>query len=442
MMRSMFTAVSGLRIHQTKMDVIAHNISNVNTVGYKSSRVTFAEVFSQTLGAASGPNPLTNRGGVNPKQIGLGANVASIDKQMTQGAAQRTDAPFDLMIQGDSFFIVSDGSGDYFTRAGAFAMDKEGNIVNPQGMKLQGWEATDDPLNPGSQIVAQTRVSDIFIGPDKQYVGPRPTDNVNLYGNLNPSDTSAITRSIAFYDSLGSKYVVDMSLQYTGTNGEWDCKIGPDGFINGDRNNVITNLVTGGGIITPIKFDTDGRLISPGGVPGTPPSIDILLDTTLTNPPSTFGTGGLNSVRLIVQDLTQFMNEVSTAKTDTLDGNAPGSLSGIGIGADGKIMGRYTNGGTRTLAQISIADFKNRAGLEAVGNNLFVQTANSGFFDGIGQDVTAGGGSMQGGVLEMSNVDLSAEFTEMITTQRGFQANSRVITTSDDMLQELVNLKR
>jgi flagellar hook protein FlgE len=438
----MFTAVSGLRIHQTKMDVIAHNIANVNTAGFKSSRVTFAEVFSQTLGAASGPNPLTNRGGVNPKQIGLGANVASIDKQMTQGAAQRTDAPFDLMIQGDSFFIVSDGSGDYFTRSGAFTMDKEGNVVNPQGMKLQGWEAIDDPANPGRQIVTQARVSDIFIGPDKQYIGPRPTDNVNLYGNINPSDTSVITRSVAFYDSLGSKYVVDMKIQYSGAGGIWDYQIGPDGFINGDRNALITDLIPGGGLTGTLEFDTNGRIIVPGGAPGVPPSIDIPIDNTLTNPPSTFGTGGLNFVRLIVEDLTQFMNEVSTAKTDTMDGNAPGSLSGIGIGSDGKITGRYSNGATRTLAQISVADFKNNAGLEAVGNNLFVQTSNSGSFDGIGQDVTAGGGSMQGGVLEMSNVDLSAEFTEMITTQRGFQANSRVITTSDDMLQELVNLRR
>ncbi len=440
MMRSMFSAVSGLRVHQTKMDVIANNIANVNTVGFKASRVTFAEVFSQTISGASAANDATGRGGVNPRQIGLGATVASIDLMITQGAAQRTDNPFDLMISGDGFFIVGDNSGTYFTRAGAMNLDKAGNLVNASGLHVRGWEAIEDSNNPGEQVIQKGKVSDIVIGGDKQYITPTTTKNFAFAGNLNPTTDPVTQRTISFFDSIGTRYVVDVTFEFDETNGGWNYTLGTDAYPDNDRENPVALTIdqpTG-----TIVFNDQGLPIMP--IDSVDPNkISTVIKFQLPaglQPEATLGDNG--AILVDFSDVTQFRNDTTTIKGDSLDGNPPGTLSGVAIGSDGKVVGRYSNGETKVLAQIAVARFKNPAGLQKVGNNLFVATANSGDFDGIGQEVQAGGGEMQGGVLEMSNVDLSAEFTEMITTQRGFQANSRVITTSDDMLQELVNLKR
>jgi flagellar hook protein FlgE len=438
----MYSAVSGLRVHQTKMDVIANNIANVNTVGFKSSRATFAEVFSQTISGASASNPITGRGGVNPRQIGLGATVASIDLLITQGAAQRTDNPFDIMISGDGFFIVGDSSGTYFTRAGAMNLDKAGNLVITNGMHVRGWTAVDDPLNPGEQIIDKGAVSDIVIGPDKQYAQPTATKNVSFAGNLNYTEDTTIKRTMSFYDSIGTRYVVGCTFEFDDASGGWTYTLDDFAYPNGDTDNPIDLTLSANSTGT-ITFNEDALPTGPLIDPADPNSAGIVIDIALPadkQPASTLGDNG--RITIDFSDLTQFDNETSTVKGEMLDGNGPGTLNGIAVGSDGKIVGRYSNGDTKILAQIAVARFQNAAGLQKMGNNLFVTTANSGDFDGIGEEVQAGGGEMQGGVLEMSNVDLSAEFTEMITTQRGFQANSRVITTSDDMLQELVNLKR
>ncbi|MDR3240129.1 MAG: flagellar hook-basal body complex protein, partial [Clostridiales bacterium] len=204
MMRSMFSGVSGLRIHQTKMDVIANNISNVNTVGYKSSRVTFNEVFSQAISGASAPNPALNRGGTNPRQIGLGATLSSIDKLMTNGAAQRTDNPLDLMIQGDGFFIVGDGSGVYFTRDGSFAEDKDGNF-SLNGLKLMGWDAVKSAADK-DYVIEKIAAKPIMITGTKQEMGAVPTTQIDFNGNFNPNTDPVIQRTISFYDTVGNKY--------------------------------------------------------------------------------------------------------------------------------------------------------------------------------------------------------------------------------------------
>ena len=435
MMRSMFSGVSGLRVHQTKMDVIAHNISNVNTVGYKSSRVTFNEVFSQTLSGATGPNEARNRGGVNPMQIGLGVNVASIDKSMTQGAAQRTDNPLDLMIQGDGFFVVGDVTGQFFTRAGNFIEDREG-FLSLNGMKLMGWDTVWD--NTVKDFVVQRMsVRPLQITPQKEYLDPAATTQMNLYGNINPNTDPVVSRSMSFFDSVGTKYLMDVELRFdssTATETTWIVSFPvAEMYPNGDRTrpqpvDPIAEF--------PITFNTDGHLASVDGDTTAAAFVFNITPTVDLTPAATLGSG-TGDIILNFAGLNQFVNESTNALADNRDGNAPGHLAGLSVGTDGKITGRYSNGLVRLLGQIPLAKFKNPEGLDRMGNNLFAGTSNSGSFDGVGID-----GEFQGGVLEMSNVDLSQEFTEMITTQRGFQANSRIISASDQMLQELVNLIR
>lgn len=437
MMRSMFSGVSGLRVHQTKMDVLANNIANVNTVGFKSSRVTFNEVFYQTVSGASGASETTGRGGVNPMQIGLGSSVSSIDLQMSTGPGQRTDNPFDLMIEGDGFFILGDNSGTYFSRAGALNLDKEGNLVGAGGLKVMGWDTVPDPENPGQMTIQKGKVEPIEITGEKESTSPTTTKNIHFNGNLNAKTDPIKDSTVAFYDSVGNRYVADVKFTYTSAN-TWNYEVS-DVIVDG----VVMVTCAANGTIT---FDTNGKpkTVTPAL---TVDGVNVLGgEVTATGGPgqvpvATFGDANSKFV-IDFSRMTQYGEKNSDAKAETKDGNEEGKLNRINIGTDGKIIGSYTNGQTKLIGQIATAKFKNPAGLEKIGSNLFVTTINSGDFNGIGEEVQSSGGKMLGGMLEMSNVDLSSEFTEMITTQRGFQANSRVITTSDDMLQELVNLKR
>ena len=455
MMRSMFSGVSGLRVHQTKMDVIANNIANVNTNGYKSSRVTFSEIFSQTLQGATGANAAAEKGGRNALQIGLGSNIASIDMLMTSGAAQRTDNPYDLMIQGDGFFIVGDSGGTYFSRAGAFRLDNLGNLATPDGLVLNGWKAVESSTNPGEYEILKTKTTGINISGTDEYLQPQPTKNIKFSGNLNAASDPAKPSTVAFYDSIGNRYVMDVTYEFypAGSAGnavaaedEWRVTFGTQLTLNGDKSNPVYVDVAADGTVTfaatppgssatistPVKFNLDGTFKSPA----TPLELKLPADASGSLIPGS----SFENIKVDFSGLTQMAGKVDAA-SETLDGYAPGKLTRISIGADGVITGQYSNGLTKPLWQIAIAKFKNPAGLERVGNNYYAVSANSGEFDGIGTEA-ADGTSLLAGVLEMANVDLAQEFTEMITTQRGFQANSRVITTSDDMLQELVNLKR
>ncbi len=459
MMRSMFSGVSGIRVHQTKMDVIANNISNVNTVGYKASRVTFSEVFSQTLSGASSANPLTGRGGVNPMQIGLGAGVASIDKIMTTGSAQRTDRTLDLMIQGEGFFIVGDGSGTYFTRAGALDIDENGNIVNVGGLKLMGWDAIEDTEKPGQFKVDKSMVKPLIITPQKEYISPKATSVIGFKGNLNARTDKTKDCMMTFYDSVGTKYVMDITFTHnpdaTDLKGKdavsaWEITIPPVIYPEGDRDNPIKLNADFTGLR--IEFDSKGKIVFPvANDKGEFDGIDLTFVNPIDGlvPGATIGllnptdnTKNDGIIKLRFDGITQLNGTAASAKAEDKDGCAPGKLQGMVVSTDGKITGRYSNGQMKLLGQVPVARFSNPGGLEKIGDNLFAQTANSGDFDGIGEEIAVGGGKILGGVLEMANVDLSSEFTEMITTQRGFQANSRIITTSDEMLQELVNLKR
>lgn len=434
MMRSMYSGVSGLRIHQTKMDVIGNNIANVNTVGFKASRVTFGEVFSQTVQGASGANE--NTGGTNPMQIGLGATISSIDVDMGEGAAQRTDNSLDLKIEGDGFFVVSDITGNKFTRAGAFRLDEAGNLVTPDGMNVMGWYP-----DPNTGEIAKTGVEKLqILSPDNLYSEPTSTTDVTMSGNINKNDAQlapangGVPYQVNIYDSLGYPYSVEMTLEDSGVANTYNVVLLADS-VTDEEGNTINNAGIGAGTVQ-ITFDP-----ATGKVTNVPSTFAITgLNTGFSTFPAAGVTVDFGSVTLFSGNTTV---EATAGDSNGLGaGNRAGSISGYEISGDGQILGRYTNGESKLLGQIIVAQFQNPAGLQKIGNNLFETTNNSGEFDGIGMDVTASGGSFNSGVLEMSNVDLSREFTEMITTQRGFQANSRIITSSDEMLQELVNLKR
>ncbi|WP_058485159.1 flagellar hook protein FlgE [Defluviitalea phaphyphila] len=439
MMRSMFSGVSGLRVHQTKMDVIGNNIANVNTTAFKSGRVTFNEVFSQTLQGASGPSEYTGRGGINPMQVGLGVNVSSIDTLMTSGAAQRTDNPFDLMIEGDGFFVVGDESGTYFTRAGIFRKDDSGNLVIPNGMKVYGWDTVETDEDTGVQTVVRGNVAPLKLDtPENLVAEPEATTRINIQGNLNLVDgEEGITIQVQFYDTLGNLFSGNLQATYDASSGEWTIQaIDEDGNAGSDMYIVssdgeIETTITGLSDLN-ITFDSSGNPVYPSGVD------ELIFQIPEGDLQNSSGTtiSKIGPIEISFDDITQY-NSTTSIDPIRVDGREVGTLQGYSIGSDGIITASYSNGDTKVLGQIVVANFINPAGLEKVGDNLYATTPNSGDFDGIGEE-----GTLQGGVLEMSNVDLSYEFTEMITTQRGFQANSRIITVSDEMLQELVNLKR
>lgn len=459
-MRSMYSGVSGLRVHQTKMDVISNNIANINTVGFKRATASFKDSFNQTLSSASSANQ--DRGGINPQQIGMGANVGTIVNVMGQGAAQRTDYGSDLMIDGDGFFIVKDAKGFSFTRAGVFEVDAKGNLVDPNGYNVCGWKAVDDPDNPGKQKIIKDTVTPINIYEGNNLYAPaQQTTSIEFTGNFNQTTNPTQKNTISFYDSQGNKYTINVQFQKDqNAANTWNVTIPtvPKQQVGAGMVEVTVNgsekmyLPAANLAIAPagtLQFKADGTLGFAGAAGSTSINIGNIdlkqLQKVVANGqlgPANLG-GELNPTTLNVDfsKVTQF-NSKANVTSETKDGNTSGSMTGYSIDANGIIRGTYSNGQTKILSQIPLANFKNPAGLEKAGSNLYKETGNSSEFDGIGVEASALGSKLQGGALEMSNVDLSYEFSEMITTQRGFQANSRIITTSDEMIQELVNLKR
>lgn len=478
-MRSMFSGVSGLRAHQLKMDVIGNNISNVNTVGFKSQRATFQEVFNQTIKGASSPQ--LGRGGTNPQQIGLGISLSSIDTFHIRGAVQRTDNNTDLAINGDGFFILSNSS-DFlnrtYTRAGNFKLDEYGNLVASNGYRVLGY-MEDEERNPApdGSTVLKGVMEGIVISKSKSFPA-MATDSATMEGNLDkdiaripmyeedgttlsdPSDYISIaadkslefsggvkfreTTSV-FYDSLGGQHKVKFTFirgltdgSTVGSDNEWGVivqNLDDMSYFAKDDTTTVSNQPTLDEIVIPIKFDSDGKLITNDP--------DKVSKITLVIPgQDADGNQIFDDMEIDVnfEGLTQFAND-STASITNKSGYPQGYLDTFSIGQSGEIFGIFTNGQSRVIGQIALAAFKNPAGLEKTSENMYQVSPNSG--EPIyGIPGSSGLGALNPGTLEMSNVDISAEFTEMITTQRGFQANSRIITTSDEMLQELVNMKR
>ena len=490
MMRSMFSGVSGLRAHQTRMDVIGNNIANVNTVGFKSGRVTFQEIFSQTLRGASAPDSDIGRGGTNPMQVGLGLGINSVDTLMTRGSVQRTDNLTDLAIEGEGFFIVkgSNNTEPQFTRAGNFMVDQLGNLVTANGLMVQGWMDYDldsKVFNTESDMVGINLYNGGPIA-NKKIIPPKATDKAIFSGNLNSSaksvadfndDTAATTDDIPvgtsfdsltksqalghkdrlekdspgstfsttmkIYDELGNPYNVNLHFikMGAGTSAsgdpvtEWKCIVDPGADLKVSNPATTDPLAATDVYYFDIEFDTNGKHYSNGLPVDTTDSLQKLkfFPNTINNAADAY------KAEIDLTGLSNYALDFSAKPTD-VNGYPSANLVTFSIGSDGIITGIYSNGEQMPLGQIALGAFENPAGLEKVGQNLFRETTNSGAYRKT--KPAPGVGTLSPGTLEMSNVDLSKEFTEMIVTQRGFQANSRIITTSDEMLQELVNLKR
>ncbi|NLJ79146.1 MAG: flagellar hook protein FlgE [Tissierellia bacterium] len=462
MMRSMYAGVSGLRVHQNKMDVIGNNIANVNTVAFKRGQMTFQEVFSETVRGASAPQ--AGKGGTNPQQIGLGVAVGSTNIIHTKGALQTTGNATDLMIDGEGFFVVSDDSSfenRYYTRAGDFTLDRDGNLVTSEGYKVLGYQVDADD-NITSEIGA-IRIN------KSETKAPTATSNIMFRGNLNseamPEDVH-ITDTV-INDSLGNSYTISFKFTKVAPDDDeessrvWELSV--DRITQqstGNYTNETSNIFGDGVDRIRLSFDSYGNLNEMGYGDD---ELDVEFDISLMGLSDiqfnfdryggdlgngfTVPSGTLETIKLFDSDerdtyrhLIQYANDMD-AKPYVMDGNSSGKLDGYSIGPDGLVEGIFTNGERKALGQIMLAKFDNGMGLEKLGNNLYSNTRNSGEPQ-LGKAGSSGYGPIASGSLEMSNVDLSMEFTEMITTQRGFQANSRIITTSDEMLQELVNIKR
>lgn len=568
MMRSLYSGVAGLKTHQTRMDVIGNNIANVNTTAYKSSSMTFSELMSQTTQKASGANATTGVGGTNAKQIGLGVKAGAINTAITtQGSAQSTGNPFDIMITGDNFFVVSNGSENFFTRDGSFYVDGAGNLaMTSTGYNVMGWGVDETTGNIKQDTVTALRI----MSAANMTYPPEATTQANISGILDENDkdvTSANgkTVNLNFFDARGYSYTAKFTFKQSGepntnvysmeltklldsTGAEID--ISALDFGNRTQQKMETKVTLNtdaymwDGKVLKTKdgttevanladiFNKDGSLITPQndaaaqkqqkaldaiakayGYEGSTDEFLNLYITSAADPKQQLtmqdllgnmmadkntdilpadgstitmegryfeGTtvvfnkdtgklesvggsttnlginaafsqlgGNFSDITIDLSECTNYDNKGTStigATSGDLDGLGTGrrlgDMIGVFIQKDGMIYASYDNGMTKLLGQIATAAFANASGLEKEGDNLYSATLNSGEFDGIGVDITAGGGYMSPGQLEMSNVDLSSEFTEMITTQRGFQANSRIITVSDTLLEELTNLKR
>lgn len=550
MMRSMYSAVSGLKTHQTRMDVIGNNIANVNTVAFKSSSVTFSDILYQTTSNASGANATTGTGGVNAKQIGLGTTAAATKVSITSaGASETTGNPFDIRLtdkNSTNFFIVNNGSENVFTRSGSFYVDGSGNLcMSSTGYTVMGWQ-----VDETTGEIRKDTVSALRIMQEKNLTSaPEATTQATIAGVLDENDTdvkndAGRVMNLNFYDNLGYQYTAKFAIKSTGTDGKYTVEL--TSVLDSNNKNIIADLdkqqiaqifgnynanATLGqyGLTKDYTYDnadkayvdstgkkfkqstTDPTVFEEEGnqtnkvsitdifsgitttiannvknntnnykvafdaqtghatLTGEQTSYDLEFDTSSgkfksiggENPSVMLNMGALSSGLInnngnfqnITVDFSQCLNYENGGKSTigadagavdgtTGKGRKLGAMTGIFIDTSGRIYGTYDNGNTELLGQIAVAQFSNASGLEKVGESCYRTTLNSGEFDGIGVEISADGSSMTTGELEMSNVDLSSEFTSMITTQRGFQANSRVITTSDTLLEELVNLKR
>ncbi|MCG8453738.1 MAG: flagellar hook protein FlgE [Spirochaetales bacterium] len=470
MMRSLYSGVSGLQNHQIRMDVIGNNISNVNTIGFKKGRVNFQDLISQNMSGASRPNDEV--GGVNPKQVGLGMSVASIDTIHTQGSLQTTGVVSDLAIQGNGFYVMRSGDKELYSRAGAFGLDADGYLVNPaNGMRLQGWAPEILADGTTGAIKSAADVTDLRV-PVGSKDPARATSLVELACNLDkrtpiiapgasPADTSAGTWSLdkTVYDGFGEAHTLRMNFTKTpGINNSWDVvvQVDPDRPADADVPSNVTlgfdpataaGNGAGEGTFT-MTFDNLGALATVTDAQGN------LQDNGRIQIPITFdvendATGALSTQALNIDvgevgsyenSTTQFA-ETSSTKAFRQDGFTMGYLESYKIDQSGIITGVFSNGTERDLGQVALASFTNPGGLEKSGETTFSQSINSGEAL-LGPSGVAGKGKIISGTLEMSNVDLAEQFTDMIVTQRGFQSNSKTIQTSDSMLQELLSLKR
>ncbi|MGQ9880299.1 MAG: flagellar hook protein FlgE [Armatimonadota bacterium] len=405
MLQAMFSSISSIKAHQVRMGVIGNNIANVNTTAFKAGRVTFQEMLSQTLRGATRPS--AGLGGTNPMQIGLGTQVGSIDIVLEQGSLQATNRVTDLAIQGNGFFAVSNGRRMAFTRDGNFDIDANGTLVHKAtGEKLIGWMPDATGNIDTTVLLGPQSVITIPVG---KTVAGQATTSASFKGNL-ALDGNSWTTSMMVYDAVGASH--DLRLRFTRVSGsEWQLQYEVDNGVP----TVVGNVV----------FDSNGRIISGA------------------SPPITFtpGNGSPNvSLTLDLSRLTQLSTN-STVELIAQDGYPPGTLEQLTVTPDGVINGVFSNGLNLPIARVALAVFNNPGGLERAGSNLFRESVNSGVAN-IGPAQTGRRGSISTGYLEMSNADIGNEFTNLIVTQRGFQANTRIVSTVDEMMQDVLQMKR
>lgn len=479
MMRSLYSGVSGLKNHQTKMDVVGNNIANVNTTGFKRSRTNFQDLLSQNLSGAS--SPTGTRGGINGMQVGLGVGMASIDTIVTAGNTQYTGASLDMAIEGDGYFVLQNGNSKVYTRAGTFDMDTQGNIISTNnGLKVMGWMATDGqlpsldinslstlkvPIGLTIDAEATTKASynknlDASMSEVDITDFPSETDNSG-YNFANGAgtkkgvkDVEGYSTSLEVYDSLGNTQSIGIKFIKSGAN-EWTAYYTEPAKTGANDTPPNTYFYKYNKLGT-LTYDSSGNLESlkdsaGNAVAGTSIEMPTYTSQKIETDANTGQLTGFTSnnaeplnIEIDFANLTQYAaseGEESTAVGVRDDGYAAGSLQTISADSSGVITGSFSNGRTMTLAQVAVACFNNPGGLTSIGGNIFSVSNNSGEAQ-IGPAGSGGRGTIAPSTLEMSNVNLSDEFTDMIVTQRGFQANSRVITTTDTMLEELINLKR
>jgi flagellar hook protein FlgE len=462
MMRSLYSGVAGLQNHQIRMDVLGNNIANVNTTGFKKSRVNFQDLLYQQMSGAA--KPTTDVGGVNPKEIGLGMSVASIDTIQNQGALETTGVNTDVAIQGQGYFILKSGEKQFYTRNGAFGLDADGKLVNPaDGLRVQGWNA--QRLNGQDIINTSTAIQDLTI-PVGSKDPASSTKVVNFACNLDkrtpeiPANAGADTiangtwgTDFKVYDDFGQEHTLRVNFtKVVGTNNRWQADVSVDPQSTPPTNTQVgVGQANAAGNTFTVDFDNFGLLRGVTDAQGRNGpnagalNVQVSFDVQGANaqagqPVRQNFSMNLGQIGSVVNSITQFAEKSST-KAFKQDGYPMGYLESFKIDQSGTVTGVYSNGTNRALGQIALASFTNPGGLEKAGESTYVQSNNSGNAN-VGASGTAGKGKLIAGTLEMSNVDLAEQFTDMIVTERGFQANSKTIQTSDQMLQELLTLKR
>ena len=463
MMRSLYSGVAGLKNHQIRMDVVGNNVANVNTYGFKYERATFMDMISQELSGAA--EPRDNIGGINPQQVGLGVMMASIDKIMSQGSLQSTGKNTDVAVSGDGFFVIKDGDKQFYTRAGMFNIDRDGFYVHPgTGLRVQGWNSRQDE-NGNASINSSASIEDIKI-PIYSKKPAKATTEVVYESNLNqavlavppdatPEQIQAFVRgegenkrghvtTINVFDDQGKEREMRLEMWKTGDN-RWRTRVSMN-----DSSNLSVNVVGPGGQDTAvggsdtfeIGFTSDGRLQMVSDGVDTLNSGKLMANVSFRIP----GNPAAQTIKLnlgeagAVKGITQYASSFTTRAKEQ-DGYPMGYMESFAIDNTGTIVGTFSNGKKEPIARLAMAVFTNPGGLTKEGETKFSVSMNSGNAN-IGEAGIGGRGKINAGLLEMSNVDLAEQFTDMIVTQRGFQANSRTITTSDQMIQEVLGLKR
>lgn len=458
LVRALNSGVSGLKNFQTAIDVIGNNISNVNTIGFKSARTTFQDTIQQTLRFAAPPG--ANTGGTNPSQVGLGSLTASVDTNISQGTFEITGKNTDVAIDGGGYFVVNTGTLNKYTRDGNFRLNSDNNLITAKGDFVRGFQA-----NSTGVITSTNNPTNLSIPLGQQTIS-RATGSVTYGGNIDassafqaagvyppvPATVTSTPTTVRVYDSLGIGHDLRITFIREALDGGGNARVhfhiekadATDTSYSFDAANATDSgvLPTLASITSPaanpsgeIEFNSSGVAVNVHTSSGSVAAGTYTLRLDYTN-----GSASNQDVVIGLSSMTQLAG-TSTAAAQTQNGVQAGTLLNFSIGTDGIITGIYTNGLQQTVGQLALASFANPGGLFKTGNNLFEETGNSGLAR-IGTPATSGRGNTVNGSLEASNVDVSDEFTKLIVAQRAFQANSRIVTVSDDVLNELVNLVR